>query len=102
MGLAACAMRLHNRSMPTTTFHHCINHLTHKTSHVVERHGLDCGPYEEWDEEWDECKVCGEQFDEVDLRGLFKEAEARAEREASEEEFCDYMEIGKTATEDRV
>jgi hypothetical protein len=82
--------------------HHCIDHLQRKHNHVVETHGLDCGPYEEWDEEWDECAACHEQFDEVDVANLAKEADERARYESSEEEFCDYMEIGKTATEDRV
>ncbi len=80
--------------------HWCIDHLRHRTNHVVETHGLDCPPYEEYDEEWDECKVCCESFDEVDLVHLVKEAQARAEREASEEQFCDYMEYAKTKTED--
>lgn len=31
------------------------------SSHHRETHGLDCGPYEEWNEEWLECRECRAQ-----------------------------------------
>jgi len=36
-------------------------------AHHVETHGLDCGPYEHWDEEWLTCSMCGEKtgYDEI-------------------------------------
>jgi hypothetical protein len=27
----------------------------------VDRHGLDCGPYERWTEEWWVCRTCGKR-----------------------------------------
>ena len=71
--------------------HKCYEHLRHHTNHVIETHGLDCGPYQEYDEEWEECSLCGEQFDGFDLANLMKDAEAEAEYEASFEEHCDYL-----------
>jgi hypothetical protein len=33
----------------------------------VETHGLDCGPYEHWHEEWLTCDVCGAKTDVDEL-----------------------------------
>ena len=79
-------------TMPTQTLaHHCIDHLRHHTKDCVETHGLDCGPYETWTEEWDECSVCDEKFDDHDVIHMLKEAEERAEHEQYEEDGPDYM-----------
>ena len=32
----------------------------------LETHGLDCGPYEHWRDEWYECSACGARFDPTD------------------------------------
>ena len=39
----------------------------HEANHV-ETHGLDCGPYEHFHDEWYECPACGAKFtdDEVE------------------------------------
>jgi len=33
----------------------------------VERHGLDCGPYETWTETWLECSACHAKTDDREL-----------------------------------
>ena len=35
----------------------------------LETHGLECGPYEHWHDEWWECPKCSAKFDERDLVG---------------------------------
>lgn len=41
--------------------------FTWHTAHHIETHGLDCGPFEHWDEEWYECDACGAEFTEREL-----------------------------------
>jgi len=36
----------------------------------IETHGLDCGPYERWHDEWYECPECRGQFTEQELNAL--------------------------------
>ena len=33
----------------------------------IETHGLECGPYERWHDEWYECPNCHGQFTEDEL-----------------------------------
>ena len=33
----------------------------------IETHGLECGPYERWHDEWWECPACGEELSPEDL-----------------------------------
>ena len=33
----------------------------------IETHGLECGPYERWHDEWYECPACGACFTEAEL-----------------------------------
>ena len=33
----------------------------------IETHGLECGPYEHWHDEWYECPECGSVFTENEL-----------------------------------
>ncbi len=47
----------------------------HEADHV-ETHGLDCGPYERWHEEWITCDACGDETD-------WKEVAAMAPKEAA-------------------
>ena len=35
----------------------------------IETHGMECGPYERWHDEWYECPVCGACFTEAELMG---------------------------------
>lgn len=44
--------------------HECSEHLVHRERECEETHGLDCGPYERWHEEWSECRICGEVYDD--------------------------------------
>jgi hypothetical protein len=62
-----------NTTVPVIPEHYCFEHLEHRNVYHVETHGLDCGPYERWHEEWDECRVCGEVIEASDW-------EARNER----------------------
>jgi hypothetical protein len=75
--------------------HYCIDHLEHHREQMTETHGLDCGPYETWTDEWDSCKICGDRFDDFDLIQMAKEADERAEREACEEDGPDYLSMYK-------
>jgi hypothetical protein len=43
------------------------SNLVYHESDYVETHGLDCGPFEHWHEEWWECPTCGERFTIDDL-----------------------------------
>jgi len=38
-----------------------------RSSHNVETHGLDCGPYETWDETWLVCSECGAETDAKEI-----------------------------------
>lgn len=40
--------------------HDCTDYARFRRQEFVETHGLDCGPYELWAEEWHECSVCGQ------------------------------------------
>lgn len=42
--------------------HNCTKHLEYRCADSVETHGLDCGPYESFSQEWWECSICGERF----------------------------------------
>jgi len=53
-------------------------HFTEHHAHHVETHGLDCGPYEEYDEEWLTCGACGATTDAKEL------AEAQPDENACE------------------
>lgn len=46
----------------------CEGRLRYRSTEAVETHGLDCGPFERWTDEWWECSSCGERFtgDELD------------------------------------
>lgn len=46
--------------------------LRHRTSHSVETHGLDCGPYEHFYDEWYEC-ACGEEYTIEEAEAVFRE-----------------------------
>jgi hypothetical protein len=48
--------------MPAEPDHDCLEHLAYRQHESVETHGLDCGPFERWWDEWWECCVCGEIF----------------------------------------
>jgi hypothetical protein len=48
--------------------HDCVEHLSYRHGEWIETHGLDCGPYERWFEEWWECQVCGEKFTAEELK----------------------------------
>ena len=41
--------------------------FTEHRAHHVETHGLDCGPYEHWDQEWITCNCCGAATDWKEL-----------------------------------
>lgn len=43
-------------------------------AHHVETHGLDCGPYEHFDDEWLECPNCGGKTDWEEVSKLEKAA----------------------------
>jgi hypothetical protein len=39
-----------------------------RSESFTETHGLDCGPYEQWTEEWLTCSRCGSRTDDDELR----------------------------------
>jgi len=41
--------------------------LHFRSADYIETHGLDCGPYEHWCNEWFECSECGARFDPIEL-----------------------------------
>jgi hypothetical protein len=41
--------------------------LKDRSADCVDTHGLDCGPYERWIEEWWECPSCGAEFEDREL-----------------------------------
>ena len=47
--------------------HDCRDHAVRRSERCVETHGLDCGPYETWTEEWWECSICDQTIDEGDF-----------------------------------
>ena len=46
--------------------HDCREHMKHRAEDHTETHGLDCGPYERWHEEWYECSICGAHEEDLD------------------------------------
>lgn len=56
---------------------HCGGTLRYRCEDHVERHGLDCGPYERWTEQWYICGSCGERFTDRELAEMAKEEEAK-------------------------
>jgi hypothetical protein len=44
--------------------HDCRDHAVWEEHSYTETHGLDCGPYETWTEDYYKCSVCGERIDE--------------------------------------
>lgn len=55
-------IRADEAARATIQDHDCRAHLVPRESYGVETHGLDCGPYEHWRDEWDECTFCGERY----------------------------------------
>ena len=47
--------------------------LTYHQSEWWETHGLDCGPYEHWVQNWYECPRCNTAFTIDELTRLLKE-----------------------------
>jgi hypothetical protein len=43
--------------------HECTEHVVHRREQWTETHGLECGPYEQWTEEYYECSICGQQIE---------------------------------------
>lgn len=43
--------------------HDCSEEAVFRSAECVERHGLDCGPFERWTEEWWECRICHAKAD---------------------------------------
>ena len=41
--------------------------LSFREANSVETHGLECGPFERFHDEWWECPGCGEQFTAEEL-----------------------------------
>lgn len=41
--------------------HNCRENLVRHQQTCTETHGFLCGPYEQWTDEWWECKICGKQ-----------------------------------------
>lgn len=41
--------------------------FTEQSGQFTETHGLDCGPYETWTENWLTCSKCGAKTDEREL-----------------------------------
>lgn len=42
--------------------HLCLEYLKPRRHDSVETHGLDCGPYEHFSDEWWECSICGAKY----------------------------------------
>lgn len=47
--------------------HACREHAKWKEQSCTETHGLDCGPYEQWTEQYWECSVCGRHLEEEEM-----------------------------------
>ncbi len=43
--------------------HDCRDHAEYRRRSYTETHGLDCGPYEHWTEEYWECSICNERVE---------------------------------------
>jgi hypothetical protein len=56
--------------------HNCLDHLVLRSSDSVETHGLDCGPYEQVHEEWNECRVCHETYTDSEATRMWEQEEA--------------------------
>ncbi len=54
----------------------------------VETHGLDCGPYETFHEEFIVCRACGGRFDLRDGDGTPEEAPSLWDPEDTPQEGC--------------
>jgi hypothetical protein len=50
--------------------HDCLEYLEFREAYQCETHGLDCGPYERWWDQWWECAVCGETYTDKDLESM--------------------------------
>jgi hypothetical protein len=53
--------------------HCCLEFLEFHQAYQVETHGLECGPYERWWEEWWTCEVCGETYSQRDVDAMSDE-----------------------------
>ncbi len=53
--------------------HDCLDSLTTERSRHVETHGLYCGPYEQWDEEWEHCTVCGADYEPREVALMYRQ-----------------------------
>ena len=54
----------------------------------VETHGLDCGPYETFNEEFIVCRVCGGRFDLRDWDGAPEESPSVQDTEDAPHHGC--------------
>ena len=54
----------------------------------VETHGLDCGPYETFHEEFIGCRACGGRFDLRDWDGTPEETSSLWDPEDTPQEGC--------------
>jgi hypothetical protein len=54
--------------------HECSDNAVWRYADHTETHGLDCGPYEHWHEEWWKCSICCQQIDEADMRSAAPKA----------------------------
>jgi hypothetical protein len=74
------ALKLRAKEEPDPVCGNCGERATfsHKSGEFTETHGLDCGPYEHWHEEWLACDKCGAETDEKEIarmaRALIKRA----------------------------
>jgi hypothetical protein len=55
--------------------HDCLDNLEYHEYDSIEAHGLDCGPFERFHDEWWECAICGERFTERNLMAIQKAEE---------------------------
>ena len=53
----------------------CGKHADFRTvrKQFTETHGLDCGPYETWTDEWLVCSECGAETDEDEVEKMQEE-----------------------------
>jgi len=57
------------------TTHSCFDHLDYRQAECMETHGLDCGPYEYFSDEWWVCLECGETYTNEEVGRLGSEEE---------------------------